>query len=270
MRNKSRKGRKSLIFFLSFLAILFFLLDLGGYLGFLREQVDIVTNPIRYWTTTQSRRITTFIKDISSISSMRDENIFLKEKVLDLEEELSEKQELARENEVLREQLSIAEIGEFVLVKAVLIGGDLRTGSAISVVLDKGARDFIEEGQVVVYKGHMVGVIQEVFQRSSVVLLMESKDLSVPVISETNRTKGLVVGDVESGIKMTKILREEMVDIEEKILTSGIGGYPKGLIIGKVESIVGEDADVEKVALIKDYIDVQNIEEVFVLIDEES
>jgi len=269
-RQSKSKKKATTIFFLTFVFLLVFLLDLGGYLDGMRSKLDVVMNPIRFWATSQSRKATTFFRDISSISSMRTENSQLKSQVLDLESSLSVVSEVERENKVLREQLNILPEEEYVLMKADIVGGDLRTGGAMTFIINKGEEDGVNKGQSVMYSGYLIGIVSESFPGSSVVMVIKNKDVSVPVISEKNRTKGLVIGNVESGVLMTKILREEFVDVGEKILTSGIGGFPKGLIVGKILSIRGEDADVEKVAVLEGFVKIGDIEEVFIIDGEKS
>ena len=266
MDKKKRKTKQRLllvvIIFFSFFTIL---LDVGGYINFVSDGTAAVVNPIRYWGTSQGRKATTFLRDLSSISSMRDDNASLRGKVIDLESRLSDYEEVKRENEVLRDQINIVDDVTYQLIKADIVGGDIRASSVGEIFINRGSADGIEEGLSVSYKGYLVGKIDEVHKHSASISLVTSLEMDVPVVSEANRTKGVASGDVQSGITVTKILREENVDEGEKFLTSGIGGYPKGFIIGGVSEVVGEDSDVEKEARLEGFIDIAAIEEVFVL-----
>lgn len=248
-----------------FVAVLLFAMDLGGFLSPVRNASDVVLNPIRYWFYRQSRVASTFFRDISSISSLREDNADLKSRILELESQVSESIEFQRENDVLREQLNLSPEVEWGLIQADIIGGDLKALNVDTMIINKGMDSGVKEGSIVTYAGYLVGQVISADKYSSEVQLLTSGVTSVPAISETHRTKGIVTGDVNTGLSMTRILREEKIEVGEKILTSGMGTFPKGLIIGKVAEVKGSDADVEKIALIKEYLDVKSIEEVFII-----
>ncbi len=92
MVRKNKKLNTSAVAFLiiTFLAILLFSLDFGGFLHPLRSNADVLTNPIRFWFSRKSRAVSTFFRDLSSISSLREENRSLRFRVLELESELSD------------------------------------------------------------------------------------------------------------------------------------------------------------------------------------
>lgn len=272
MVKKNRKFSTSATVFLiiTFLAILLFTMDLGGFLTPLRSRTDILTNPVRFWFSQKNRAISTFFRDLSSISFLREENKSLKLKVLELESNLSEQTEINRENEVLRNQLGLQFENEYVLIKANIIGSDFRPANSQIIIIDKGQNNGVQVNDTVVYGNYLVGKISDITDFSAIVALITEKEINVPAVSERNRTKGIVNGDINSGLIMTRILREENIEIGEKVLTSGMGSFPKGLIIGDVSEIRGKDTDVEKTASIKGYIDLKNIEELFILDDKKN
>lgn len=272
MVRKNRKFNTSATVFIiiTFLAILLFSLDIGGFLTPLRSKTEILTNPIRFWFSQKNRAISTFFRDLSSISSLREENKSLKLRILELEAGLSEQAEIKRENEVLRGQLDMQLEEEYVLIKANIIGSDFRPANSQIIIIDKGEESGIQNNDAVVFGNYLVGRIKDITEHSATIELITEKDINIPAVSEKNRTKGIVNGDINSGLIMTRILREEQIEIGEKILTSGMGSFPKGLIIGYVSEVSGEDTDVEKVAGIKDYIDMNNIEELFIVNDKKN
>lgn len=269
-KNKKVNTSATIFLIITFLAILLFTMDLGGFLIPFRSKADIVTNPIRFWFFQKNRAISTFFRDLSSISSLRGENSSLKIKVLELEEALSEQAEIRRENEILRNQLDLKLEDEYFLVKANIIGSDYRPANSNIIIIDKGEKNGVNLNDTVVYGNYLVGRIKDLTEYSATIALVTETDINVPAVSEKNRTKGIVNGDINSGLIMTKILREEKIEVGEKILTSGMGIFPKGIIIGYVSEIRGQDTDVEKIAVIKDYIDLKNIEELFILNDKKN
>lgn len=267
MARPKNKGKNKLttILVISFLAVLLFSLDIGGFLGPIRSKTDLLLNPVRYWFTRQGRSVSTFFRDISSISSLRSENSDLKRQVYQLESDLTSLSAVKKENDDLRAQLEIPDRTNYEIIQSHIIGGDLQSLNNSIIVIDAGSKDGVAVDDVGVFSKYLVGKITEVSENSSVLTLFLSSNLEIPVISEKNRTKGLVKGDVNTGLIMEKVLREEVLEVDEKILTSGIGGFPEDLIVGSVQEVVGNDADVEKKALLTNAIDLKDIEELFVL-----
>lgn len=264
-RTKKKKSLTTAFFITVFIAVFLFAMDLGGFLAPVRNMTDIAFNPVRFWFYRQSRVVSTFFRDISSISSLREDNMQLRSEILEFESIASENEEYKRENEVLRAQLNIFPELDYELVQADIIGGDLKSLNVETLIINKGTDSGVNEGSIVIYAGYLVGQVVSTTRFSAEVQLLTSSGTNIPAISEKNRTKGIITGDVNTGLSMTRILREEKIELDEKILTSGMGTFPKGLIIGEVAQIEGNDSDVEQKALIKKYLDIQTIEEVFVI-----
>lgn len=264
-KNKGKKNYASIIGIVTFFAVLIFSLDLGGFLDPIKGYGDLILNPIRYWFYERGRNITTLVKDISSITALQSENRELMIEISDLRQENAEYEELKRENEVLRSQLGLESIVSSNLIISNVIQGDLRSLNSELIILNRGRLDGVDEGAPVIWKGNLIGQVFEVEERISKIRLITSNEISVSVISEDNRTKGIVNGDINGGVLMSKILREENVEEGELILTSGIGVFPKGLIVGRVVEIRGQDSDAEKVARIELLFDFKIIEELFII-----
>jgi len=264
-RPRKRKLSTTALFVTVFIAVFLFVMDLGGFLSPVRNVSDMALNPVRFWFYRQSRVVSTFFRDLSSISLLRENNVALQSKVLDLEARVSASVELERENKVLREQLNLSIKSDNELIQADIIGGDLKALNIETMIINKGEEAGVQEGSIATYAGYLIGQVTKASKFSSEIQLLTSGGTSVPAISETHRTKGIIVGDVNTGVSMTRILREEKVEVGEKILTSGMGTFPKGLIIGIVAEVEGSDADVEQKALIKEYLDIKSVEEVFII-----
>jgi rod shape-determining protein MreC len=265
VRSKKKKSQLGVILIIAFLGVFLFSLDIGGYLTPLRSGSDSLLNPVRYWFSKQSRTVSTLFRDLSSISSLKNENVELKSQVIDLESQVTELKSVESENDDLRLQLQIPNREEYDLVEANIIGGDLQSLSSTTLIVDKGSSDGVGTNDTVVYSKYLIGKIDDVSENSSIVNLTRNEDLEIPVISEDNRTKGIVKGDVNTGLVMSKILREENLNVNEKILTSGIGNYPKDLIVGYVFQIEGLDADVEKTAYLLNDLDLKVIDKLFII-----
>ncbi len=265
MSRKKKKPQVLILLVVAFLAVLFFSLDIGGFLRPVRSGADVVLNPVRYWFSNQSRTVSTFFRDLSSISSLRQKNNDLQIEVYDLESSLAEFNSIRNENDFLREQLNLPERESYEIVHAHIIGGDFKVSTTGSFIIDKGGSSGVKKDDVVAYANFFIGVVTDTTDNSAVVEMISGGKLNIPAIAENNRTKGIVTGDVNTGLVMEKVLREEKLHEGERILTSGIGGFPKDLILGEVVRIEGEDSDIEKRALLERLIEIQSIENVIVI-----
>lgn len=265
MSRKKKKPQVLILLLVAFLAVLFFSLDIGGFLKPIRSGTDVILNPVRYWFSNQSRTVSTFFRDLSSISSLRQKNNDLQSDIYNLEADLTDLNSVLRENGFLREQLNLPERESYEKIHAHIIGGDFRVSSTSSFIIDKGNLSGVMKDDVVVYSNFFIGVVTDTTDYSAVVETISGGKLNIPAIAEKNRTKGIVTGDVNTGLIMEKVLREELLEEGERILTSGIGGFPRDLILGKIVKIEGEDSDVEKKALVERLIEIQSIEDVIVI-----
>jgi len=265
MPKTGNSKRYTVLFIAIFAALLLLAMDFGGFTGPLRNVTSPFTNPIRFWTTKQVRVVTTFVNDLTQIASLRSTNKELEEKILSLESQISDENSLQIENESLRDQLEIPGDLKLEMLMGRIIGGDTTSVGRGSMTIDIGSSQGVVAGMTAQYSGHMIGVVREVNEYNSHIDLVGGSSIEIGGISEETRTKGLVTGDVNSGLTMSRILREEEINVGEKILSSGVGTSPYGLIIGEVYDIAGEDTDSEKTALVKQIIEISKLEWVYLI-----
>jgi rod shape-determining protein MreC len=78
----------------------------------------------------------------------------------------------------------------------------------------------------------------------------------------------MVNGSVDGSLVMTEILPDETVEENEVVITSGLGGLlPKGLILGQVESVSYQEADLFQEAQLRPALDFRRLEVVLVITD---
>ncbi len=116
-----------------------------------------------------------------------------------------------------------------------------------TVTLDKGAKDGIversavigvEEGQV-----GLAGVVVEVTETTSKVLLVRDEDFSAAVYLERGKETGLLVGDGPRPIRIQYIPLQTHVEEGDNIYTSSTSSvFPSGIWVGKVSKVRKDDA----------------------------
>lgn len=188
------------------------------------------------------------VNDFEKIQKQNIENRDLK---MQLEEEKSE-------NASLRKQLGAPFKSNFILIPANVISVtrfmELNAGSV------NGARS----GQSVVDGKTLIGKIIQVSESRSQVQLITDREFVVSAI--TNRgSRGQVTGQMGEFLLFNEVLQKDPLFLEDILLTTGEGGFPKDLMVGQVERITTREAAVYKQAQIKPFINPQHLVKVFIV-----
>ncbi len=116
--------------------------------------------------------------------------------------------------------------------------------------------DKIKPGNLVVNNNGVVGVIEKVNGKTSLVKLLTNKDTSLSIIINDSYGKLTFNGQL-----IIEDIPKDKVNIGDEVYTSGLTKYPKGLLIGKVTNI-GKYIEIESSSL-------TNIRDVLILKGEE-
>ncbi len=172
------------------------------------------------------------------------------------------------ENDELRKELNFKKAAAFPLINANVIGHNL-SDLEKTVLIDRGEQNGLKEGMpVIAGDGVMVGKIATVYPASALVRLI-SDSRSKIAVTVLNKDKS--IGIVESGfgvsLQMTNIPRNESVQINDKITTSGLEDFiPRGLLIGNVSAIQNEAYQSFQQAVITPTVDAAKLSIVSVLL----
>jgi rod shape-determining protein MreC len=189
---------------------------------------------------------------IFTLPKIINKNKNLTEENLKLQADLSKMSEIARENSFLKERFDLPDDPDFNYVLANVVGYDPISFGQV-VFIDKGSSSGIEKNYPVVTTGNvLIGLVSEVSDSTAKIQLITDPESAVNVVSQDNRSTGILKGGEGDLLLMEMIPQDKNVDIGEKIITSGLGGiFPKGLLSGTVEKIISSDADAFKKAQVK-------------------
>ena len=139
------------------------------------------------------------------------------------------------ENEKLRKLMNES-INSNELVAKVLI--DRESPFLKSIVLNKGSRDKVEIGMVIIDGVYLVGKIIEVNYTNSRALLLSDINSKIPVILQPLGIQAIAsgVGEEYGNIQYSKEEYKDIFNISEVIVyTSGLGGlFKAGIPVGKI------------------------------------
>jgi rod shape-determining protein MreC len=149
---------------------------------------------------------------------------------------------LVEENRTLRELLALAErTGPAFLPATILRPGT--PGSESMFIVGVGHRDGVREGAPVVSARGLVGVIQDVLDRSARGIDWTHPDFRPSAMTEDGTTFGIVENVRGAFREQDRLLLNgtayhEIVPLGTVVLTSGLGGvYPRGIPIGTIASL---------------------------------
>lgn len=150
----------------------------------------------------------------------------------------SQLKELQRENLALRLQLGLKE--ERALLRE--RGGEARIVARYPgewwhfVVIDKGSADGVVHGMPVLQKGRfLVGRVRDVEPNSSVVELISSSMMLIPVVVDDTRDIGIIRGDDRGGVWLLYIPIERKLEAGMTVSTAMAGeALPPGIPVGRI------------------------------------
>ena len=217
---------------------------------------------------------------VTTLWSAHRDNEKLSADLQKLQGEAVQLQELDQENARLRGLLDFHDSTIFPMgttFKVAAVVGKAPTLWESWVLIDKGSADGIALDEAVVGatpiagstslsgKG-LVGKVIEVTAHSAKVQLITDSESSVAATIEGPRAQGIVQGSASGKITMEYVDRDQNVDPKLVIVTSGFGGvYPKGIPVGIVASVGGEDVNIYKQIEVQAFVDFRVLEEVMVI-----
>jgi rod shape-determining protein MreC len=175
--------------------------------------------------------------DYVGLRQARAENETLKRQLADAQIQLQEQRALADRTRSLAQMLELREGLELKTTAADIIGAgstpDFRT-----VTIDKGQRQGLATDMAVIAPAGVVGRIVVPGAFASKVQLLIDRNAAAAALVARSRAQGLVAGTGETRFRMEYVPTVSDIVVGDTVVTSGLDGiYPKGLVIGRIDSI---------------------------------
>lgn len=215
--------------------------------------------------------VVTVISDVWSgyvgLRQVRSENEVLRKRLAETEVALQQQRALADRSHLLENLLELRDRTTLKTTGAEIIAAgatpDFRT-----VTIDKGTREGLAADMAVIAPAGVVGrVVVPSASAAKVQLLVDRNAAAGAVIERReSRAQGVVVGTGDSLLRMEYVSEIADIVVGDVVVTSGIDGiYPKGFVIGRVES-VEKSGSAFKSILVKPAVDFSSLEEVLVVL----
>ena len=219
-------------------------LSMVGYFKPVKGFVHDLFQPIIRPLSSSTIQVRDFFYTLANLKSRLSEINNLKRELLSLKSKNARLELAGLENEVLRQQLGLKKNGDFVLVSSQVVNGD-PAGSRSMVTIDKGEAFGVSPGNAVLDEsGNLLGIVREVFQFSSNVLVITDGDVKVDALILRKNALGVVSGSHGLGLDLDLISQDIKLEQGDEVVTSGLTGeIPAGILIGSIDEIQSRDSD---------------------------
>ncbi len=233
---KSNKQQFSLLALIIFSIILIFLSNIN-FIGikYIKIGVNEATYRLSALVSYPEKKINDSLIFINDYFNVYKENQNLKNQIETLNSQKLNNIYLENENkrlkEIVGENSSISEG----IISRVLIDKD---GKYLkSIILNKGSKDGVKIGMVVLEKNYLVGQIIEVNYTTSRAILISDLNSNIPVVIEPGSFQSILSGTGKD-FGVIKYSKDELnLDENSIVYTSGLGGnFRAGLPIGKINN----------------------------------
>lgn len=268
---KNKKNINYLFFIIGFI-VLFILIVLisnigkdesvfTNFKGFLTNLNYVLKKPIKNFT----KGINVFKNHIK----ISEENELLKIDIMNKEIINDKNNELESEIAELKELLNLNKTYvDYKIINSTVITRD-NLYWFNNITIDKGSTDGINIGDAVVTSQGLIGKIISVSKKNSIVKLITSKDeaskISVGVKSKEGYLHGTIINYENNLLIVEGITNYAGVNINSKVVTSGLGNFPSGILVGYVEKIESDNYNISKILHVRVNQDINNIKYVAVL-----
>jgi len=249
-----------------FIIIAILVLNLSPFSKSVKGFFYSLSEPIQVWLWEKGIKTSAFFQGFLKADDLTKENMFLKSENQKLLGQNIEFEQLKKENESLRIALGLGIEQEFSLEIAQIIAKEMFNDY---LVINKGFNDGIRIGFPVITENKvLVGRISELYENISEVELLSSKKSSFDIEILKKEIYSLAKGSGDFKIILDFILKEENIEIGDKVISSVIGGnFPGGLLIGEIQDIEKSDTVAFQQAQVKPSFNINDFKTLFIIID---
>jgi len=211
----------------------------SNYLAIFRNSIAIAVYPLQSLVVMPSNLFVWINKNFSSREALTLENKILLNQQNINKTTLQRYQSLEQENSRLREILNAATRLEYKVEIARIISANINPYRH-TIVINKGDKDGIHAGQVIVDTDGVMGQILYTNFLTSEAILISDADHALPVQINRNGLRTILLGSGSyTNLNAPYIPNNADIKIGDLLVTSGLGGkFPAGYPVGTINSIV--------------------------------
>ncbi|MFQ5822454.1 MAG: rod shape-determining protein MreC [bacterium] len=220
---------------------------------------------VKSWTLDGFGLLLEKLSVLDRITSIYEENRWLRQKNAELMLDNSKLKEALLENKRLRQMLVFKSESQLDLIPAKVIGKG-GNGFINSIILSIGHNDGLERNMAVVTAQGLVGKIFNVSRYRSTAQLLLDRNFRVSALIQRSRVTGIIKWHEGNQVFLAEVPKRSDVILGDVVVTSGYSTiFPGGLKIGYVIRISENEEGMFMNILVKPLVDFSNLEEVFVI-----
>ncbi|MBU2924998.1 rod shape-determining protein MreC [Colwellia sp. 4_MG-2023] len=209
----------------------------------LRGYLQSMISPLQYIANTPKVAMTWISTNVTTRQQLMNENRYFRLNELVFHEQAMQLDILKQENERLRTLLASPLRSELKKMVAEILSVDSDPYSH-QLVINRGARDGVYEGQPVLDALGIVGQILHVGQTTSRIILITDTSHAVPVRVKRNGLRLLASGSGQiDRLNLNFVPQSADVQVGDVLVTSGLGGkYPEGYPVATISYISNDES----------------------------
>ena len=233
-----------------------------------------VTAPFRSLASKISGGISSFVEVYTEGEKLNIKNAELETEISELRKKLADYEQAVSENEFYKNYLDIKDANpSFKFMAATLISRD-KEDPYKGFIINKGSVNGVSAHDPVITNEGLVGYIGEVGLTTSKVVTVLSAELTAGALDNRTSDSGVLSGSAElasEGLtKFYNLSRSCNIAVGDYVVTSGEGIFPKGLLIGTVQTIGSDKYNTSIYANVKPFADIDGIRGVMVITEFEG
>jgi len=229
-----------------------------------------ILTPVRTGVSHLTDQAEQFYSYMFEYESLAAENEQLRQQLAELEDKARQADSIARENDQLRDLLGLTQANEdYVLVDSYIISRSSVDWSS-TLTINRGSNLGIEPGMcAITANGELIGLVSEVGTNYAVIKSVLDSSLEISATIAASGHSGMVKGGYTSGLagllRMDYLPSDATIRNNDQVVTTGSTVYPRDLILGHVVDAGFDDTGVAKFALLEPAVDIDNLEQVFII-----
>lgn len=208
--------------------------------------------------------ITNVWKMDEEISALREENQKLRQEIVDNaldSQQLIELKKIKKEMSIIE---NVLEVDDYITCS--VVGKD--NGNWYNMfTINAGTKDGITKNSPVINGDGLVGRVYEVGSNwAKVVSLIDYKsEIGFETVDSKKNYDGILKGHLDESIDGYLFDAHADVTVGETVITSGMGIYPKGIVIGKISEVIINEDELLTNIVVNPLVDFKNLDRVMVI-----
>jgi len=234
--------------------------------------VQSILTPLRSGVSTLTSQAERFYNYMFRYETLEAENAALREQIAQMKDDSRLAESLLRENERLRQLLALQNEQEgYRLVDSYIIARNPNDWTS-AFTINQGTNSGVQVGMCAITSNkEVVGLVTEVGPNYAVVKTVLDSSLEISATISSSGYSGMVQGgyadDQAERLRMSFLPSAAIIRNYDMVVTAGSTVYPRNLILGYVVDAGFDDAGVAKYAILEPAVDMDNLEQVFIVTD---